>query len=418
MTFLKKLIKMKYWVVFLALALILLPQALNVQNEVTQRIFVTCAGVDAAAEEDGGGIELTVQLSMPEASETEPEIQHIASCKARGIAAALDGISARMGRTADMSFCNAVFIGREAAENGVPPYLDYFLRNDIISGQTYAVVAEGTAKDALNNLSKIDKAAAFTLGAYLKRARRDGAAAAVTVKEYAERNRSAGGAYLPVLDIRETGGGAGGDAPSGGSGESGGGGGQEGGPTAEIADARRTAIFENGRLRAILDADKTRALLRFDGAVKSGGEFFSGAEAGLTRGGSFGADVSADGIRLKLHSVKTGIKTAFRDGVPELTLNFKARAEIVEIEGQPFGFTPEEKRRLNAALSQSLSARIEEDARLIHAAVKECGADFLGIADRFYRYNHSAYGEYRAAHPDKFFPEGVNIVVKARADVI
>ncbi|GHV01720.1 hypothetical protein FACS1894211_11970 [Clostridia bacterium] len=198
--FICALSRRKYILAMLLSAVLLIPQALTTQGEVTRRVAVTALGIDR----NGGGYEVTAQFSMPGGGgEQTTESAGAASASGKSVRTAAEEISVKLGRTADLSFCAAVFIGESLAQEGAGDALDYFLRTGAMNSDALAVVAKGSAKEAMGLMTEVGKTAAADAPEFLRRSNRAGLAAAVTVKDFVERNQDAGAAVLPMIGLKK-----------------------------------------------------------------------------------------------------------------------------------------------------------------------------------------------------------------------
>jgi hypothetical protein len=395
--FIKSLSRRKYILAMLLAAVLLIPQALATQGEVTRRVAVTSLGIDRVAE----GYEVTAQFSMPGGGgEQGAESAGSASAAGKSLRTAAEAISIRLGRTADLSFCAAVFIGEDTAKEGAGDVLDYFLRTGAMDGDALALVAKGTAKETMDLISKVGKTAAADMPEFLRRSNRAGLAAAVSVKDFVERNKDAGAAVLPMAEVKKkepggkNGGESGGEKGEGGGGESGEtGGGEAAG--AEFGDFT-TAVFKGGRMIRALDKDETRAFLWLDKRAGRAAVYLEGVTAG-------GLQDGAAAVELKSKTVK--LKTRFENGKPVAELRLKLKAAVNELRAgdMPDFFPPPDKKALAGVIGAKLGELAAADVRNLWKTAADEQCDFLSVEDMFRRRRPKEYRTWKAANPDAPF---------------
>lgn len=157
-------LKKHLWVFVLILALVLLPQAINIQSELNMRIIITGMGVDLT---DDGEYEVFAQVVRPTAGSTGAGSNasiDIVSAKGKNLSDGIYKVSYLLGKTAGLGHINCIILGKKLAESeNVLSSLDYFIRDGRVPNSALVLIAEDTAKDTLNKTKNLDLSTAVGL---------------------------------------------------------------------------------------------------------------------------------------------------------------------------------------------------------------------------------------------------------------
>ena len=198
----------------------------------------------------------------------------------------------------------------------------------------------------------------------------------------------------------ESGGGdaVGGDPASGGSGGSSGGsqgggsggssGGSSGGESSDTGGgseqveftARRTAIFSNGKFAGILDETQSFALDILNSDIRLA---------------VLPCDADGTHYTVGMKDAKGGIKLKVNKGVPELTLSFKAKAQIQgkqkTLDPQDVPFDDAVKESILKGAKQEIEDRFSDLVKI--CAETDC--DLLGARNLLYKFNNKYYEAFK-----------------------
>lgn len=371
-----KFARIKYLIAAAALLFAMLPDMLVKSTQVTARAFITAIGVDRT---DDGGYELSAQLLTPQnpGGGTEQQKQSLVSSKGKTLKTAIDGVSSKTGKEANLAHCKLLFLGRSVIEEGLINNLAFFMRSPDVDNGLMIAASSGAAKDNLTKLSEFEKESAFSLSDFFSQNRSSDLNAAVVLKTFMEDYyEGVGDLSLPVIDVRG----------------------------AELSDEFKTAVIKNGRLAEILDKEPTKTLLWLDQRVTSG--------TILLENGGEGADKTALNVRSKTAAVKT----AFRDGKPvcSISLNFKLFPE----EGGGFGggeFPLTESKKRGEAIALAVREKITADILELRRRCADGGFDVMRINEHFFRFNNRKYKAYLAAGGN--ITRDCTLEIKVKADV-
>lgn len=153
MTFIKK----HLWILIVIISLVLIPQSLNIQSELSMRIIVTAIGVDYS---DDGKFEVIAQVVRPsDGSTSEGESAGLDFITTEGdtVSDAMYKASFLIGKTAGLGHVNAVAFGKSVIEKEkLEQSLDYFVRDTRIPTACLLLVCDGEAKDEFKKSKSLE----------------------------------------------------------------------------------------------------------------------------------------------------------------------------------------------------------------------------------------------------------------------
>ena len=378
------LARLRYLALAAVLLILLTPNALITSVQITARAFVTTIGVDRA---DDGGYEATAQLVLPQSSADAPQTQDFVSAKGKTLKAAIDGISAKTGKNANLAHCKLVFLGQGVLNDGLMDSLDFFLRAPEINNGLMIAAADGAAKDAVKRLSGFDKLSAFSLPDFLSQNSTNELTSTVTLKDFTEKyygGAGGGGLIMPVLDIIEK------------SDEEKAEGGETDGnpefPSARLSGEFKTAVIKDGRPVKILDGESTRKLLWLDKRAKRG--------TLLLENFRFGGGDQILSLDIKNKRVK--LKTAFKDGKPVCAVSISLKLSLYERQanGGRNALTHADKKRLAADIAAAARQKLNAEINELREVCADGGFDIMGVNESFFRFQNKKYKAYRAGGGD------------------
>lgn len=149
----------KYLVILFSILLI--PQALNIQSELSMRTIISAIAVDLNKDEFVVTAQVVKPSSTAEGGGTELDFL---SASGKTIADAVDAVSVALGRTSGLAHIGTIIIGEEVIKKDkLMPALDYFLREKGIQNSAMLLVSEDEAKKTLENTKKLQLSSAVGL---------------------------------------------------------------------------------------------------------------------------------------------------------------------------------------------------------------------------------------------------------------
>lgn len=377
--------------------------------DIHKTAIITAVGIDM---EDGEVI-VTGELVAPQPSQSGENIRYT-QVQGSGltIADALNEINAKTGFYPKLQFCHLILVGESCKERELFSLLACFYRKNFSELTALVAACEGKAADMLALKSEVEDSTSEAIIKVLSdEIKKSANANPMNLKEIAMTNYSKSAAcYMPYVEANEQGtsenggngeniGGEGGNqggesggssggsgnGSSGGGGESGGsqGGGSSGGGSEEKPvefTARKTAIYSEGKFKGVLDERQSFALSAIKNDIRL---------AVLP--------CDADGVHytLGMKNVKSGVKLKVNEGIPELTVSFKSKAQIngarKHLDPQQIVFDDVVSETVLQGAEEELKARFSD---LIETC-RQADCDILGIKEQLYKHNNKYFEAFK-----------------------
>lgn len=379
--------------------------------DIHKTAIITAVGIDT---EDGEVI-VTGELVAPQPSQSGENIRYT-QVQGSGltIADALNEINAKTGFYPKLQFCHLILVGESCKERELFSLLACFYRKNFSELTALVAACEGKAADMLALKSEVEDSTSEAIIKVLSdEIKKSANANPMNLKEIAMTNYSKSAAcYMPYVEANEqgtsenggngeniggeggnqggTGGGSSGSSgngSSGGGGESGGsqGGGSSGGGSGSEEKpmeftARKTAIYSEGKFKGVLDERQSFALSAIKNDIRL---------AVLP--------CDADGVHytLGMKNVKSGVKLKVNEGIPELTVSFKSKAQIngarKHLDPQQIVFDDVVSETVLQGAEEELKTRFSD---LIETC-RQADCDILGIKEQLYKHNNKYFEAFK-----------------------
>lgn len=129
--------------------------------DIERTAIITAIGIDLA---DNGEYELTAQIAVPEASDTNTENNKSQIFATAGTAgAALKKIANITGWFPNLSYCHLILLGESFNGTNVIKILDYFLTTFRLQDSALVAMADGNAKEMLTISTPLDTISSFAI---------------------------------------------------------------------------------------------------------------------------------------------------------------------------------------------------------------------------------------------------------------
>jgi spore germination protein KC len=202
---------------FLVLLILVVLSGCWDSRELSTLAIVGASGIDLA--EPSGKVLLTVQIIKPgevkssssggeggsgtEQAASKPPVWVIKTT-GNNVAEAVRNFAGISNRQLYFADSQLIIIGKEAAEHGVRPLLDFFIRNREPRETTWIVIAAGKASDLLEVKSGLEKIPAMTLGTLVENSTLTSVTVGVTQQEFVNRLMSKTAApYASHMEVSE-----------------------------------------------------------------------------------------------------------------------------------------------------------------------------------------------------------------------
>lgn len=383
----------KYLVILLAIMLI--PQSLNIQSELNMRVIVTAISVDYEDEK----YNLSAQIVKPSSTSEGGSAQiDIVSVEGETVADAVEKISYSLGRTTGLSHISCIVLGKSILEEDrAIQSLDYFLRRARIPSTALVVVAEDKAKEELEKTKKLQLSSAVGLQKIFLYKENNFNGIFMQLQGFINDYFSVSGTGMVSglkietedkkdnsSDSQGSGGGGSGDSQQAGSG-SGSSGGESSGSSSSEKNGRikydnPVYMFRKGKyVCQIDDKDMVLGLYMLNKNSNEGvisveninNEFMSDAKVGIY-----------------MRDKKAKIKVDFKDGKPVCTIHISTnRNEVYTIETEQTSLDIYETGRsyLTQDVIEAMKDKIENCVLSVFNYCKEQNVDVFHIGDLLYR---------------------------------
>lgn len=356
--------------------------------DVEKTSIITAVAID----KEGELFNVTAQIAVPEATDTNTENQKAQfSGSGTTVGAALKDLGDLSGWFPKLAFCNLILIGNSLSQDNVITALDYFAKTLRVQDSAIVALAENSAKELLEAATPLDNISSFALQKImLKNTGFDRDIASSDVKTFCADHYSLGrSSYMPLIKIISTS-----------DGQSGGGGGsssetgmQTGSSSSESKDkrdklfnARTTALFLDGKKVGELDQNLTLAFNATKSQM-SGTTISVKAFDKLTQ--------KQSNYLLTVLSSKPSVTVSATDN--NLTLNVaislycKISDHAADNSDQALSQNKPLPEEVILSAEEMLTGFIND---MIETSVKT-GCDFLKIKEKLYRYNFKQYSRYK-----------------------
>lgn len=421
----------KYMV--LIFAILLIPQALNIQSELSMRTIISAIAVDLNEDKFVVTAQVVKPSSTAEGGGTELDFL---SASGNTVAEAIDAVSVALGRTAGLAHIGTIIIGKDVlTEDKLMPALDYFLREKGIQSSAMLLVAEEKAKETLENTKKLQLSSAVGLPKVFLYKQNNTNGVMMQLQNFMNdyftvSNCSViSGVKIESKDEMEkdeigepgSSGSSGGGAEQSSSGSSGGSSGSSGGSSSgssggggekdgRIKYANDVYVFKNGKLvHTIKDEDSIKGLFLIN----------RNSREGVASVDNISNQYVEDAkVSVYFRDKKVKIKSDWSKDKPKCTFTIITnRNEVYSIESK----NPNEElyETEKSYLTEDVTDAIKEEIKNnIMKAFKECqekGADVLQLGNRLYQKNAKKWKDFYKTYGDEYIKHielDVNVVFK------
>lgn len=357
--------------------------------DVEKTSIITAVAID----KEGELFNVTAQIAVPEATDTNTENQKAQlSGSGTTVGAALKDLGDLSGWFPKLAFCNLILIGNSLSQDNVITALDYFAKTLRVQDSAIVALAENTAKELLEAATPLDNISSFALQKImLKNTGFDRDIASSDVKTFCADHYSLGkSSYMPLIKIISTS-----DGQSGGGGGSSSETGMQTGSSSsseskdkrdKLFNARTTALFLDGKKVGELDQNLTLAFNATKSQM-SGTTISVKAFDKLTQ--------KQSNYLLTVLSSKPSVTVSATDNNLTLNVAIKLYCKIsdhaADNSDQALSQNKPLPEEVILSAEKMLTGFIND---MIETSVKT-GCDFLKIKEKLYRYNFKQYSRYK-----------------------
>lgn len=341
-----------------------------------------------AIDKQDGQFEVTAQIAVPEATDTNSEnLKAQLSGKGSTVGAALKDLGDVSGWFPKLAFCNLILLGDSLSQTNVIEALDYFAKTLRVQDSALVALSEKSAKDLLSTSTPLDNISAFALQKVMFKTQGfDQDVAATDIKSFCSGHYSKSNcAYMPIVKIVQSGENNSSESKQGSSSSNSSTSSNSEKNQDKLFDARTTALFKNGVKVGELDPELTLIFNAFK-------ENLNGTTLPLN--GVEDQNGNKSNYLLTIVDNTKNIKLDLNDGV-KLKLNLSLYCKISDhaVDGSSEALSqntplPEEVKSFTEIM---LTKQIEE---LIEVSQKT-NCDFLNLKEKLYRFHNKQYSKFK-----------------------
>lgn len=395
-----------YWLIFLVLAGLFFTNDFGLVD-IHKTSIITAVAIDT----EEGEVLVTAEIAVPQPSQSGENIKYTqVQGSGQTVADALNEINAKTGFYPKLQLCKLILIGESCRDKQLFRVLGCFYRKNYSELTALTAMCEGNAYDMLALKSDVSDMTSEAIRKVLSdEIEKSANASSANLKKIAAMQYSKSGAcFMPYVEVNNPGesqsggdgdnvGGEGSnDGQQGGSGGSGGGQSQSGGEQGQSGQgqsggsgesgkpveftARKTAYFSDGNFIGVLDEQQSFALAVLSNDIRI---------AVLP--------CDADGVHytLGMRNVDCGAELKVKDGVPELTVSFKANAQIqgarVKVDLNKIIHDDVVDENILNSAEEAMRARFDD----LIKAVRENDSDIIGVKELLYKNNYKYFDAFK-----------------------
>lgn len=328
------------------------------KEDIRNRSVVQGIGIDL---NDDGTYTVTLETINTEnysnAEKSASPVMNVRTLNGKTVNSAIKSAYDIDGKMPVMSQNRVIVIGKELAEKGIMPALDYFIRDAENYPSVLISVSETKASDFFKKATSETTVVSRDIENIILTSDEDISVSSITLCELVNRYKSAGSSfYMPIVStVKE-------------------------GDKEEVA-VKSTGIFKDGKLVCSLNEDETASLNFLCNAAKKGAVDFSCED-----------EAAAISI-IKSNTVR---KINYDSENPTFFTKIKIEADIAEVEGGTTrNLSKDEIEKLRKCAEEKIKGNIESLCRKLYSANN---ADAVGLSRLIYIY-----------YPEKFRAQEKNL---------
>lgn len=396
-----------YWLMFLVLIIFYFTNDFGLMD-IHKTSIITAIGIDNPDEE----VLVTAEIAVPQPSQGGENIRYtLVQGSGLTIADALDEINSKTGLFPKLQFCQLILVGENCRDKDIFRVLGCLYRKNYSELTALVAMCEGNAADMLAMKSETtDRTSEAIRNVLSDEINKSGNAIATNLKEIAISEYSKSSACVmpyvqagvpgtsknggnggnkggqPVPSKEQSGGQSGQSSQSEGQGGGQSGqssqGGQSGGQDGQKVEfiTHRAVLFSRGHFKGVLDDKESFALAVLINKIRVAVLQCDAEEVHYTLG---------------LKNVDSGVKLKVKNGVPEVTVSFKAKAQI---QGVREVVDPKKTNEDDEIPTYVLKAAEDEMQNRFSALIEKCvqtDCDVLGLKEQLHKFDNKYYEAFK-----------------------
>lgn len=238
-----------------------------------------------------------------------------------------------------------IIFGKDAAEDGIDKYMDFFLRYRETRLLVWILVAKGSASDILNVEPRLETNPGANIAELIKNEQNISQLPAVNLKDFASRMMSKTTAPIaPIIEVSKD-------------------------NNKKIAYLSDTAVFKKYKMVGTLDKKETRGLLWGINKVKNGIIVLKEEDGN-------------DSVTIAITHATSKISSKIKDKEPTIKIEIKAEGDLEEQTSSKDLANP----KAFEILEKSMEKSIKEEVMASLEKSRELNADIFGFGDIIYQH--------------------------------
>lgn len=396
-----------FWILFIALTALFFTNDFGIVD-IHKTSIIVAVGIDTTENE----VQVTAQLAVPKPSQSGDNVEYTeVQGSGETVADALNEINAKTGFYPQLQFCKLILLGDNCKSKSIFRLMGCLYRKNYSELTALVAMCDGKASEilAMPTITS-DMTTTVIQRAISDEVEKSANVSSATLKDIAVANFSKSAAcYMPYIEANvqgtseeggngdnvggdkpqtggisgeQSGGGSSSSGGSSGSGGSEGGGSSSGGGEGSQGNtpqkpveftARRTAIFNDGMFAGILDEQQAFALNIIKNQIRLA---------------VVPCDTEKYHYTLGLGKAKSGVGLKIVDGIPEVTVEFKAYAQITGIKKEVNPKETVNDDKLSPEVIKAANEAVEERLASLIEMCRQTDCDILGIKEEIYKKNY------------------------------
>ncbi len=355
--------------------------------DVEKTAIITAVAVDKM----DNNYTVTAQIAVPEATDTNSEnLKTQISGKGSTIGGAIKNLGDFSGWFPKLAFCNLILLGDSLSGENVIDVLDYFAKSLRVQDSALVALADGNAGELIAKSTPLDNISAFALQKImLKNIGFDADIASTDIKTFCVGHYSINGsAYMPIVKAVKSSESSSKESGQGGSGESSGNKSASSKSSEDknnLFDARRTALFLDGKKVGELSPELTQTYNALFGAFE---------------GTSFAVDnVEFKGQKtnylLTAINCTPSVKLYASENDLVLKINLSLYCKVVDHSANGSTEALSQNQPIPDVVKTKAENYFTNNINDLILTEKQTGCDFMNIKQKLYRFNHKEYSRYK-----------------------
>lgn len=320
-------------------------------HELNKLSIVMGVGIDKGKKEDP--VEMTVQLANVSGGKSSSKgsgggTSNIGYLnlkeKGKSISEASKAFSRKLNRKLFFSHNQIIILGKDAAEEGVEKYMDFFLRHRETRLLTWVLVSKGPASEILNVEPELETTPGRNIEELIRNERDTSQIATVDLKDFTSKLMSNTTAPIaPMVEVSSD-------------------------NNKKIAYLSETAVFKKDKMVGALDKKETRGLLWCINKVTDG-VIVLGTEGD-------------DKVNIVTTRAKSKITPEIKDNEPSIKIEIKQEGDLQEQTSSEDLANPKAFAKLEKAEGEA----IKKEVMAALQKARELNADIFGFGDIIYQH--------------------------------